>query len=190
MDKKELQDITISVIVLSVAFLNIIGGFTLENFIISLLTVIFVFVIHELAHRGAAKYYGFSAKYVAWPFGLVLAFLTSFMDFLFAAPGAVQISPYSDRFAFQLRPMTKKEYGIIALSGPVSNIAVGFISFLLFLIFPSPISLLQSISKLSFWLAFFNLIPIPPLDGSKILIWKSSIWFIITVIAFIGWMVV
>ena len=188
MDKKELQDITISVIVLSVAFLNIIGGFTLENFIISLLTVIFVFVIHELAHRGAAKYYGFSAKYVAWPFGLVLAFLTSFMGFLFAAPGAVQISPYSDRFAFQLRPMTKKEYGIIALSGPVSNIAVGFASLLLFLFFPTP--LLYAISKLSFWLAFFNLIPIPPLDGSKILIWKSSIWFIATAIAFIGWMVI
>ncbi|HIQ50235.1 MAG TPA: site-2 protease family protein [Nanoarchaeota archaeon] len=196
MDKKELQDIAISVIVLSVAFLNIIGDFTLENFVISLLIVIFVFVVHELAHRGVAKYYGFSAKYVAWPFGLLLTLLTSFGSFLlggsflFAAPGAVQISPYSDKFAFQLRPMTKKEYGIIALSGPASNIAVGVIFFLLFLIFPSPIYFLYNISKISFWLAFFNLLPIPPLDGSKILIWNIKIWFIIIAFAFIGWMVI
>lgn len=188
MDKKELQDIVISVAVLTIAFLNIIGGFSLEDFVISLLTVIFVFLVHELAHRGVAKYYGFSAKYVAWPFGLVLAVLTSFIGFLFAAPGAVQISPYSDRFAFQLRPMTKREYGIIALSGPASNIAIGFASFLLLLLYPTP--LLYAISKLSFWLAFFNLIPVPPLDGSKILIWNSTIWFITIALAFGGWMVI
>ncbi len=188
MNKKELQDIAISVVVLSIAFSNIMGGFSLEILTVSFSAVIFVFLIHELSHRSVAKHYGFSARYVAWPFGLALSFLTSFAGFLFAAPGAVQISPFSEKFAFQLRPMTKREYGIIAFSGPVSNIAVGFASFFLLFIFPNPV--LYAISKLSFWLAFFNLLPIPPLDGSKVLIWNSSIWFITIVLAFIGWMVI
>lgn len=183
-----MQDIAISVIVLSIAFTNIMHGFSIMNFITSVFAVIFVFLVHELSHRGVAKYYGFSARYVAWPFGLLLSLITSFAGFLFAAPGAVQISPYSERFAFQLRPMTKREYGIISLSGPASNLVIGFISLMLLFLYPN--ALLYAIATLSFWLAFFNLLPIPPLDGSKVFIWNKIVWFIAIVFAIIGWKVV
>ncbi len=181
MHPEEVRDLLISIIVLSIALTNI-SGFDAVSFGTSVLTVIFCFLVHELAHRNVAKYYGFSARYVAWPIGLGIALLSSFFGFIFAAPGAVYISPYSERFAFQLRPMTRKESGIISLAGPLSNLIVGALMLLVY--FHTHFFVFLRIAKFSFWLAFFNLLPIPPLDGSKVLIWNPLIWLLALLCSF------
>ena len=188
MDKIEARDIVLSVGVLTIAFSNLIHASIFTSLLASFMAVIFCFFTHELAHRGLAKYYGFSARYVAWSFGLFLALITSFFGFLFAAPGAVQISPYSEKFAFEVRPMTKREYGIIAFSGPAANI-IGGICFALLWYFTG-LWIFKIVAELSFWLAFFNLLPLPPLDGSKVLIWNPLIEIIGLVFSFIAWQVV
>jgi Zn-dependent protease len=33
------------------------------------------------------------------------------------------------------------------------------------------------------WLAFFNLLPLPPLDGSKVIVWKWQVWLLLIGIA-------
>jgi len=53
---------------------------------------------------------------------------------------------------------------IVSLAGPFSNFLLAFLASL----FPSQITFI--ISTVSLYLGIFNLIPIPPLDGSKILL--------------------
>ena len=72
---------------------------------------------------------------------------------------------------------------IVALAGPASNIIVAFIALLivnLFGIFPANTILIAKIlyyvqyfffyiANINIYLAVFNMIPIPPLDGSRLL---------------------
>jgi Zn-dependent protease len=177
----ELRDLSISVIALSLAF----SRFNLEVFPITLFIIILVFVFHEMAHKFAAQKYGCFAEYRIWPLGIALSLLSSFTGIIFAAPGAVYISPYTKRkFAFSIAHLTKKEYGKISLAGPLTNITVGLISLALSIAYP--LNLFLTISNISFFLAFFNLLPIFPLDGSKILAWNTKIWLTVFAISLVS----
>ncbi len=191
MDKEELKDIIISVVALTLAFAILMGNgnpllipYTIFP---SFLAVILCFFLHELAHRAVARHFEFYARYVMWPFGLLLALFSSLIGFrfLFAAPGAVYVYPYSKRFAFQVVPMTKRESGLISLAGPATNMGIGFLMLVLYHF--TNFSLFTWIASLSFWFAVFNLIPFPPLDGSKVFAWSPKIWACAFFTALIGW---
>lgn len=79
---------------------------------------------------------------------------------------------------------------LCALAGPVANILLAFISVLCFLligvftsggIWIAASEFIQVVAMISAGIAVFNLIPIPPLDGSRILAaflpGKLSFWF-------------
>jgi Zn-dependent protease len=189
----EIRDITIATIVLSMVFTKFTlyyFGNLLHAFLASLFIVSLCFVLHELGHRSVARLYGCYAKFVMWPFGLLLALISLPLPFIFAAPGAVYISPYSKKFAFVVRPLTRKEYGLIGLAGPAANISVGIFMIFLTVLFPQFARIFLLTANLSFWFAFFNLIPFPPLDGEKIFRWSAKIWLVIMLIALIGWRIV
>jgi Zn-dependent protease len=179
--KIELRDLIVSVIVLSLAF----SKFNLAEFPMMLVIIVLVFVLHEMAHRYVARSYGCFAEYRMWPLGLLLALLSSFTGIIFAAPGATYISPYTrKKFAFSVVHLTKKEYGKISLAGPITNIVVGLAALLL--IFAYPLDLFLTLAEISFFLAFFNLLPIFPLDGSKVMTWNMKIWLTAFAISLIG----
>jgi Zn-dependent protease len=69
----------------------------------------------------------------------------------------VPIDPYN---------LTRREEIFVALSGPLSNFLLALLFSLLFRFFPMAITLQFIAINIS--LAVFNLLPIPPLDGSKI----------------------
>ncbi len=66
----------------------------------------------------------------------------------------------------------KRDTALIALAGPASNLVMAFLISLPFRFISIPASVSEIVLRLIYLnitLAFFNLIPVPPLDGSKIL---------------------
>ncbi|MFA5314150.1 MAG: site-2 protease family protein [Methanomassiliicoccales archaeon] len=142
---------------------------------ISALAVVLGFLIHELGHKVVAQKYGAWAEFRMYPMGFVLGFVTAFLGFLFIAPGAVYIQGQ----------VTKKQYGKISLAGPMTNMVIGSIFLVLWLAFDEGTlgMSLNMLAVLSLFLAVFNLLPIPPLDGSKVLKWSLPIYVAVGAVA-------
>ena len=105
--------------------------------------------------------------------GTILMLLTGFG---WAKPVEVNPMYYKDR---------KKGMALVAIAGPLSNLILAFISLLIYFLFaiivdvasiPVSMSVISMVGKICSYSAqvnlcffVFNLIPIPPLDGSRIL---------------------
>ncbi|MDO8870685.1 MAG: site-2 protease family protein [Methanobacteriaceae archaeon] len=179
----EIRDILISMLVIAGVFAYILSGrninLAINLFPITLIAVGLGFVLHELAHKFVAIHYGFWAEYKLWAEGLVLAIITSYFGFIFAAPGAVYIHG---------EYISEEQNGKISLAGPLTNIALALI-FLGLLSISSASPILQTIGFIGFsinsFIALFNLIPFSVLDGAKILRWNPIIWVLTAAVAFI-----
>lgn len=184
--QQEVKELAISALVIGFIFAWIMRGghiFRETNFfmifLIMLIAVGAAFVFHELAHKAVAQKFGCWAEYRMWETGLIMAFfLAVVFGFVFAAPGAVYIQ---SRFI----PITRRENGIISLAGPATNLALAMV-FLLLTFLGGPLGILGRIGFIvNTWLALFNLIPFPPLDGSKVIAWDKKIWGAATLTAFL-----
>lgn len=153
------------------------------SFIFSLIILLFSVIIHEVAHGYAALMQGDkTAEYEGRltlnpiphidPIGTILLPLLSLNlgGFLFGWAKPVPYNPYNLR---------NQKWGeaIVAAAGPLSNILLALIFGLIirFYVIPSGVVdggfaiLSDVIVRVNIVLAIFNLMPIPPLDGSKIL---------------------
>ena len=153
------------------------------SFIFSLIILLFSVIIHEVAHGYAALMQGDkTAEYAGRltlnplphidPVGTIVLPLLSLSlgGFLFGWAKPVPYNPYNLR---------NQRWGeaIVAAAGPLSNIllAVIFGCIIRFYVVPNGafdggLALISDvIVKVNIVLAVFNLMPIPPLDGSKIL---------------------
>ena len=185
--KKEIRDLIISFIVIALGFTILYSNGDYSHiglvFPVVMIGVGLGFIFHELGHKFVAMHYGYYAEYELWPTGLIIALVSSFFGFIFAAPGAVVI--YS-------QGMEKKTNGIISIAGPIVNIILGLIFFLILgslgdFVYTEAGAIVYLIcvlgTRINFFLAAFNLLPIPPLDGSKVMSWSIPIWLITFAIA-------
>ncbi len=177
--KKELIDIIVSWLTISVAFawvsfdlLNILDF--VSAFIITAIAVGTGFILHELAHKYVAINFGAKAEYRAWTTGLIFALVMALFGWVFAAPGAVYIFG---------RDIDNKKNGLISLAGPMANVLIAIVFYLLSLVlFPVPViieTVLKFTVSINIFLALFNLIPIYPLDGSKVFTWNILVWAVV-----------
>ena len=184
---KEIRDLIISFIVIALGFTILYSNGDYSNiglvFPIVMIGVGAGFIFHELGHKFVAMHYGYYAEYELWPTGLIIALVSSFFWFIFAAPGAVVI--FSNG-------MEKKTNGIISIAGPIVNIILGLIFFLILVSLGdfayTETGYLVALTcvlgtRINFFLAAFNLLPIPPLDGSKVMAWCVPVWLITFAIA-------
>jgi len=58
----------------------------------------------------------------------------------------------------------------VALAGPASNVVFAALLAAIAMVWPSGVEILFKAAFISLFLALFNMLPVPPLDGSKILI--------------------
>ena len=75
--------------------------------------------------------------------------------------------------------ITEKQIGLIAASGIVTNLVFALIGYLIN--FPE-------FAKLNIYYAFFNVIPLSNLDGSKILFGNVVLWIVLTSITIISFL--
>jgi Zn-dependent protease len=200
----EILEFGVSVVWLGIAFgIAIAGGLDafkdsvgLRTTILeSLVVVFFAFVFHELAHRIAARRYGFKAVYHVWIPGLILAMGAALFGFLFAAPGGVHIQIGENTAE------NRAKLGKSALAGPIVNMVLAVVFAVFTLAFAYFVdSYLTSTGKslsqlaswvnpvfgicvigveINAWLAFFNLIPWGNFDGYKVFQWNKKVWIII-----------
>ena len=158
-------------------------GLDIYTIIARVLVLLIAFTIHELAHALTADYLGDPTprrmgritlnplKHLD-PFGTIMLIIAGFG---WAKP--VMVNPMN------MRGNPRTSMAIVAIAGPLSNLVMAAIAAIFFRLGLVDLNTLivQSASSLTFAeiiyqflminlaLAFFNLIPVPPLDGSKIL---------------------
>ena len=147
-----------------------------------ILALIFSVVLHEMAHAYAANWLGDpTARLQGRLSGNPLVHIDPLMSvilpgllilsgssILFGAAKPVPYNPYN---------FTNQKWGeaIVAAAGPAMNVALAIIFAVLVQnaeilnLSATFVSLAIDIIMLNIFLAIFNLVPIPPLDGSKIL---------------------
>lgn len=189
--KTETKDLSIAIIVITLlfAYLYSNGAFGMMIYLIpiSLVTIGLSFILHELGHKYVAQKYGFFAEFRKWNTGLLIAIITGLFGFIFLAPGAVYIGSYTGI-------ITDEENGKISIAGPIVNIILAVIFLLIeislkpFFLLSSPLSTYLMITAMigfhiNSFLALFNLLPIPMLDGSKVMKWNLPLWIVSIVVA-------
>jgi len=181
----ELRDIGIAYVVLTVDLIIIFGGAGYLTgspsnlFSLSVPLVLAAaaaaatgFVCHELAHKIVAQRHGYWAEFRMSVFGLVFSLFSAALGFLWAAPGATVVSGMS--------VVDRENWGKTSLAGPVSNILFGVIFYLAaigtYLAHFAAYDWLLLLAWVNGWFGTFNLIPIGPLDGAKVLRWRPAVW--------------
>jgi len=146
--------------------------------ILSLIILILSVVLHEVAHGYAAKWQGdetasalgrLSANPLRHidPFGSVILPALTYMlgGFVIGWAKPVPVNPANFR-------NQRWGEGFVAVAGPATNILLAIIFSVVFRSFDlgaGAMMVAQYIVLINIVLALFNLIPIPPLDGSRIL---------------------
>ncbi|MBI4015056.1 MAG: site-2 protease family protein [Candidatus Aenigmarchaeota archaeon] len=179
MERKEAQGIMVSATALAVAFaladsggLSGISGLSFYAIGLFFVSVSSGFVLHELCHRFIARAYGAYAEYRMWNTGITVALALSLFGVIFAAPGAVYIQPRADIWG-RTKNISRTENGVISVAGPVSNVLIALAFFLL----GGYLGDVAAIGTgVNLQLAMFNMIPFPPLDGSKVFAWDAKFW--------------
>lgn len=200
----ELRDFAASYVLLSVTFgILFVGGgqglrgaveampfFTSYLFALSFLTAGVGFVFHELAHRMVAIRFGRAAAFRAHYGMLALGIATALAGFIFAAPGGV----------YHRRDIPLRERGLIALAGPVTNVALavvfGLVMAISTVVDPTGVvgvggftvsndGLLLTVGGIGVVvnciLAGFNMLPFGPLDGGKVYLWNTAVYVAVAV---------
>lgn len=186
--KNETRDLIIAFIVLSFCFAISTVGIDIHG-IVSLLPIVMIGVtvgtlLHEIGHKYVAVKYGYRSEFKLWPLGLLIAFVTSFVGFVFAVPGTANVDA---------EKLTDEMMGKIKIAGPMTNIALAVIFILIAgLIYPFSlhsqiIYLIYLICTVGFsvnsFLATFNLFPIYTFDGTDVLKWSIKSWIFVFVIS-------
>ncbi len=139
------------------------------NFLNTTLIVLLVFLIHISSQKVLAIANGYVAEFKPWLFGLsagVLLTLASGGKAYLILPGGIMVSMMAvhrlGRFRYGLN------YGVqgwVAAAGPLANLLTGMFVKELMNVFSYTNPLLDKFIFVNFLIAFFTMLPFPPLPG-------------------------
>lgn len=172
----EIRDMIIMTVVLGYIFMSYIkrprteydlighkSWFDFEDFKLAIIVTAPAIIVHELAHKFVALAFGLTATFKAWFFGLFLGLLLKLLHspFIIFAPGFVEISPTTNLIS-----------AIVSFAGPLMNLILFGIAWYI-LNYKKKLSRSEAMiwhitKQINLFLFIFNMLPIPPLDGSKV----------------------
>ncbi|MHB8584751.1 MAG: metalloprotease [Thermoplasmatota archaeon] len=184
----EILHLLASIVVLTVGFSFALGQTSLCNFSLqcglgmvqwsrvevllpwSAIIVVTSFLLHEMAHKVSAQSKHMWAEFRASGYGLITALVAAFATgIVLAAPGAVHI----------IGDASERDSGVISIVGPMVNIGLAILAIPFTLRAPTtPLydggpDFFQVLLFVNAFLAAFNMLPIYPLDGSKVWRWSK-----------------
>lgn len=147
--------------------------------LVGVVILIFSAILHEIMHGWVAYKLGDStAKHMGRltlnplphidpVMSIIIPFILVFFHspIIFGAAKPVPVNPFNLRDG-------KKDYALVALAGPLTNLTLAVVSALVLRVLPfdNPISYVLSLVVFyNLILTFINLVPIPPLDGSRVI---------------------
>jgi len=196
---KEISSILIIVFIITL-LTSLFKG--IDALLYTLLAVFFVFLVNILAKKIACFYldskiemkiweikrYGFKpSSYFKKPFYAGILFpiifaLISLGNLIWMACLVFDVKPKIYKAAkrhglYSYSEMTENHIGIIAAAGVIASLIFAVIGYLLGF---------YEFSRLSIFLAFFNMIPISDLDGNKIFFGSIILWSFLAALVLIG----
>jgi Zn-dependent protease len=154
----------------------------LWNWLKSIIIVGIVLLFHVISVKLKALYYGYRAEYKIWWYGLLIglgmAFFTGSMVkgggavFWILAPGGFFFHHMAQhRLGWFRYGVNMMETGWSLTYGILSTVVLAMIFRLMLFVFPGSVFLYKAM-VVSLWFAFFMMLPIPPLSGSRIFFWS------------------
>ncbi len=183
----EIIDIAITTLALGYIFSHLIKApkhyfavlyenkyFDWDNIKYSMMVVAPAVVLHELGHKFASMAMGFPATFhgiitggslvlFGTIFGIVLRLIGS--TFIFFIPGYV-----APAYSGAWDGISALQMSWLAFAGPIVNLALFAVFFALLKSnrYPHYARFFWISKQINLWLFIFNMLPIPPLDGSKV----------------------
>lgn len=148
--------------------------------IISFGLLMIAMTVHEFAHGFVAYKLGdntakYSGRLTLNPLAHIDPMGTILMPlFLFMATGGRFVFGYAKPVPINYWSLKnpRRDMGLIGLSGPAANIIFAFLISMAWKVMPASLALsriLEYLITINVILGVFNLLPVPPLDGSRIL---------------------
>lgn len=186
----EFKDLLLAILVTTIIFSYNGGWNAFFDFLPAVFIIVTVsFLVRSMAQKRVAARWGAKAFFKLWPFGSVIGLIMMFVPPLkLALAGSTVV--YTHKFAKWKRKferysdfteLTIKEVGIISATGPGMNIILAMFSWWAF--FVSGNIFFQYATFINGWLALLALIPMNPLDGARVFVWKPWFWVVMVAVA-------
>ncbi|MBI2564430.1 hypothetical protein HYV79_00370 [Candidatus Woesearchaeota archaeon] len=161
----------------------------LENYLLALFIVGLSVFVHHSTQRITAILLEYKPEHKIWwrglIIGLIITIITNGKFWFFAASSFWILIPEKGRFRRPSGP-NMKDFAIASLRGPLSNVALAASVKTLSWIIPINELFVQKLFVFNLLYAFFQLLPIPPLDGSRVF-FASRQWYVLLVGFFLSY---